>query len=277
MKKIILINALVFLIVLSACYREEDKNDHIINENTSEMSGNEQKEATYMPKEASENEADRSKTPDVPNEEPIVFCGAADPENAVTLSDEQALSYLVLVNRCYRVSDEFEPADLSPVNVESRRVLEGSHHLLRETAARAAEALFQAAEAEDLFLIASSGYRSYEWQTYFYTNAVDTIGLEEARRVSAVPGHSEHQLGLALDVSTRELEGDLIEAFATTPEGMWVNENAHRFGFIISYPQNREAETGFIYEPWHIRFIGVEAATEIFNHEQILEAFLWYE
>jgi len=208
-----------------------------------------------------------------PNE-PITFCGLADPENATELTSEQALSHLALVNRCYRLSSTFTPDDLSPVNVESRRVLEGSHHLLREEAARAAEDLFEAAETDGLFLVASSGFRSYEWQTFFHNNAVSELGLEEARRISAVPGHSEHQLGLALDVSTRELDGGLEQTFSSTPEGQWLNANAHLFGFIISYPEGRDADTGFIYEPWHIRFVGVDAATEIFNNQLILEEFL---
>ena len=208
--------------------------------------------------------------------EPVVFCGnTADPEDAITISDEMALSYLALVNRCYRVSSTFEPEDLSVVNVESVHMHWGPH-LLRETAARAAEELFQAAAENGLVLIATSGHRTHDQQTFFFNNNVNRVGLEEAMRVSAVPGHSEHQLGLALDLTTRELEYDLVEAFASTPEGIWVQENAHHFGFIISYPQGREAETGFIYEPWHIRFVDVEVATEIFNTGQILEEFLWY-
>jgi len=209
-----------------------------------------------------------------PTSEPVAFCGLADPDDAVTISDEQGLSYLALVNRCYRLSSTFIPEDLTPVNVESRRVLEGTHHLLRESAARGVEDLFAAAAADEIYLVASSGFRSYEWQTFFHTNAINDFGLEEAQRFSAVPGHSEHQLGLALDVSTRELDGGLEQSFSHTPEGQWLNANAHLFGFIISYPYGRETDTGFIYEPWHIRFVGVEAATEIFNNEQILEEFL---
>ena len=206
---------------------------------------------------------------------PFVFCGDDDPEHAELLSDEDALSYLALVNRCFRVSSPFSPPDLSDVQVESARVQEGNYHRLRETAARAAEQLFQAATDEGLALIARSGYRSYDLQTFFHSNVVNELGVEEGRRVSAVPGHSEHQLGLALDVSSPEINGDLIEAFSQTTEGRWLNQNAHRFGFIIRYPQNREADTGFIYEPWHIRYVGVDAATEMFISGQILEEFLW--
>ena len=206
--------------------------------------------------------------------EPVEFCGPADPENAMTITDEQAMSYLVLVNNCYRLSRDFTPWDLSPVNVESMHAPTGVH-LLRETPARAAEQLFQAAVADGVFLIATSGYRSYDSQTMFHSNAIRDFGPEEGRRRSAAPGHSEHQLGLALDLSTHELGGRLVQSFIETPEGIWVSQNAHRFGFILSFPYGREADTGIMYEPWHIRYVGVEAATEIFNSGLILEEFLW--
>ena len=207
--------------------------------------------------------------------EPVIYCGLANPENAVLITDEQAMSYLALVNNCYRLTRDFTPRDLSPVNVESMHT-HGGVHQLRETAARAAEQLFQAAAVDGMFLIATSGFRSYESQTMFHNNAIRDFGLLEARRRSAPPGHSEHQLGLALDLSTHELGGDLRQIFIETPQGMWVSQNAHRFGFILSYPYNREADTGIMYEPWHNRYVGVEVATEIFNNNLILEEYLWY-
>ena len=212
---------------------------------------------------------------DYPSIEPIEFCGAADPDNAVILSNDEALSYLALVNRCYRVAREFSPHDLRVVNVESVNA-PGGFHFLRETAASAIEELFQAATAEGLFLQMSSGYRSYDLQTFIYNQAVNHRGIEVARRMIAVPGHSEHQLGLGVDLTTWEIGSGLFWDFAGTAEGVWISENAHHFGFIISYPQGREEDTGFIFEPWHIRYVGVEAATEIFNDGLILEEFLWY-
>jgi LAS superfamily LD-carboxypeptidase LdcB len=212
---------------------------------------------------------------EAPERKPFIFCGDDNPEHAELISDEEALSYLAIVNRCFRVSSEFSPDDLSAVEVKSMRTQDGNYHLLRETAARAAEKLFQAASDEGLTLIARSGYRSYDLQTFFHTNVINELGVEEGRRISAVPGHSEHQLGLALDVSSQTIDGALEEAFSGTPEGMWLGENAYRFGFIIRYPNNREADTGYVYEPWHIRYVGVEAATVMFNSGQILEEFVW--
>ena len=188
------------------------------------------------------------------------------------LSHDESSSYLVLVNRQFRLAHDFTPDDLSIVNVQS---LNGEH-LLRVAAARAAEELFAEATEAGHILLATSGYRSFTIQASIHTHWINILGIEEARRVSARPGYSEHQLGLALDLSTYELGGYLSEDFSQTPEGEWVRYNAHRFGFIIRYPKNREEDTGFSYEPWHIRYVGVEAATEIFNEGYLLEEFLEY-
>ena len=192
------------------------------------------------------------------------------PENyAVMLYQNDALSYLALVNRHFRLSSGFSPEDLSALHVAS---INGTHHM-RYTAARAAEDLFASASEAGHTLWATSGYRSYMTQHHTHNHWISVHGETEARRISARPGHSEHQLGLALDITTPSL-GGLSTAFSSTSEGTWVRYNAHHYGFIVRYPQNREADTGFIYEPWHIRFVGVDAATAIFNSGQILEEFL---
>ena len=202
-------------------------------------------------------------------------CGLADPDEAVVLDDEEALNILTLLNRCQRLSRAFVPPDLSPLDVPTVRVLEGTHHLMRAEAARAAELLFADADAAGLSLVASSAFRSYDWQVFLHENAVAELGVDAARRISAIPGHSEHQLGLALDVSTAELNGALVTEFANTEEGKWLKDNAHRFGFIISYPEGSEPQTSFVYEPWHIRYVGLDAANEIFESGLLFEAWLW--
>jgi len=207
--------------------------------------------------------------PPVANNPPPPPASNIPEDNAVTISNADALSYLALVNRNFRLSSAFSPGDLSTVNVQS---IHGVHSM-RQTAARALENLFQAAADAGHTLVASSGYRSYATQQATHNHWIATMGEAEARRVSARPGHSEHQLGLAMDVTTPSL-GGLSSAFSSTPEGTWVRENAHLFGFIVRYPAGREADTGFIYEPWHLRFIGVDSATQMFGSGLILEQFL---
>jgi len=193
------------------------------------------------------------------------------PEDYSTLIDNShALNYLVLVNRHYRLCQTFSPSDLSIVNVPS---INGMHSL-RNSAARATEDLFNAATLAGHSLVASSGYRSFWTQYSTHNHWINVHGLERARRASARAGHSEHQLGLAIDVTSVAL-GSLSQEFSHTPEGIWIRENAHLFGFIIRYPYGREEETGYMYEPWHLRFIGIESATALFGSGLILEEFLW--
>ncbi|MBQ9263295.1 MAG: M15 family metallopeptidase [Clostridia bacterium] len=167
--------------------------------------------------------------------------------------------YLFLVNRTYSVSSDYEPADLTVPRVKGG----GENTMLRWEAAQALEKMFQAAQEEKGYqLVAISGYRSYGKQFLIHQRKVQNVGKKAALRVSAPAGCSEHQLGLAMDLGCKGSMG-LTERFAKTPEGKWVSENCHRFGFIIRYKAEWEEITGYAYEPWHIRYVGVEHATRI--------------
>lgn len=104
-----------------------------------------------------------------------------------------------------------------------------------------------------------SGYRSFQKQKSIYENYVSRDGKEKADTYSARAGHSEHQTGLAFDLNS------LSTSFANTKEGIWLHHNAHRFGFILRYPEGKKEETGYMYEPWHFRYVGVELATKLYN------------
>ena len=107
---------------------------------------------------------------------------------------------------------------------------------------------------DGIYLEIISGFRSYQTQVYTYNSFVLDRGTELADRVSARPGHSEHQTGLAFDINTT------ANYFADTPEAAWLEEHCAEYGFIIRYPRNKEDVTGYAYEPWHIRYIGKEKA-----------------
>lgn len=145
---------------------------------------------------------------------------------------------------------------------------------MRAEAARALEELFRQAAAEGIELAGVSGYRSYQRQEAIFNYRARERGEEVANRTSARPGQSEHQTGLAMDVSSASVGYALIEDFGNTKEGLWLAENAPRFGFIIRYPKGKEHLTGYSYEPWHIRYVGVEAAQEIAARGLILEEYL---
>lgn len=181
---------------------------------------------------------------------------------------------LVLVNKTNHLPSDYEPADLVVPNVPFPFKEDLPKKKLRAEAAKALEALFAAAEKEGLELYAQSGYRSFERQKAIFAFNAEQRGEEVANRVSARPGESEHQTGLAMDVTCRQVGFDLVEAFADTPEGQWLAANAHTFGFIIRYPKGKEAITGYQYEPWHLRYVGIKAAQEITSRQLTLEEYL---
>lgn len=181
-------------------------------------------------------------------------------------------SLTVLVNKNYRLPDDYEPSDLVVLDVPLyNNDTSNEANYLREEAAVALKELFTAASTQGHKLMARSGYRSYETQATLYNNYVSRDGVESADTYSARPGHSEHQTGLTVDVTADCVDHGLTESFGETPEGQWVADNAHRFGFIIRYPQERVLETGYQYEPWHLRYVGVKFATEIYQQNLILE------
>ncbi|MBR6792131.1 MAG: D-alanyl-D-alanine carboxypeptidase family protein [Ruminococcus sp.] len=129
-------------------------------------------------------------------------------------------------------------------------------------------ALSAAAAAEGLNIWLASGYRDYNYQKRIYNNYSSIYGSETADTFSARPGHSEHQTGLAIDVNS------IDDSFAGTPEAEWLAVHAHEYGFIIRYPKGKEHITGYKYEPWHIRYLGVDTATKVYNSGLTLEEYL---
>ncbi|MFC5124573.1 D-alanyl-D-alanine carboxypeptidase family protein [Pseudoclavibacter helvolus] len=134
-------------------------------------------------------------------------------------------------------------------------------HSLRSEAATAVQTMFAAASAEaGLTLDMTSGYRDYGLQTELYNGYVADLGQEAADLTSARPGYSEHQTGLAADISSQG-EGCVLEqCFSTTAGGQWLAANAHRFGFILRFPDGATATTGYEFEPWHYRYVGAETS-----------------
>ena len=116
-----------------------------------------------------------------------------------------------------------------------------------------------AAKADGLNIYISSGFRLYSYQKTLYNNYVNRDGVVAADTYSARAGHSEHQSGLAFDVNT------INDSFANTEEGKWLNDNCYKYGFILRYPNGKSDETGYQYEPWHFRYVGVELAEKLYN------------
>ncbi|MCH4073165.1 M15 family metallopeptidase [Pseudoramibacter sp.] len=188
-----------------------------------------------------------------------------------TLKDKAAQSGSVeqLVNKTYHLSRDYVPGDLVTLNVQSVRPVQ-----LRKEAAAALTQMFGAAAKEGITLVANSGYRSYEDQEKIFAQHVQTMGEAKANAISSKAGESEHQLGLAVDLTCAEMSGDLQQSFENTAEGKWIAAHAQDYGYIIRFPKGAEAQTGYEYEPWHVRYVGVSLAQKIKKSGLCYEAYL---
>lgn len=186
-------------------------------------------------------------------------------------------SYTVLVNKEYGLPEDYVPDDLVVPNISYPFSYYDEKKLLREVPAAALEELVVAAKEDNVILNGISGYRSYARQKAIYQNNIKTKGLAHTEQYSAKPGYSEHQSGLSIDVSARSNNNALTARFGSTKEGIWLAKNCYKYGFIIRYPKGKEAITGYSYEPWHIRYVGVELATYLTKNNLTLEEYYGYE
>lgn len=171
---------------------------------------------------------------------------------AVTIKPQDGLTIIdgvLIVNKKYSLPSNYNPG----FNATANKAFE----LMRADAAKL-----------NLNIWNQSNFRSYQYQEKLYNDYVARDGKEKADTYSARPGYSEHQTGLTIDMNT------ITDAFGKTKEGKWIRENCHKYGFIVRYPQGKENITGYKYEPWHIRYLGVELATKIYDSGLTLEEYL---
>lgn len=180
---------------------------------------------------------------------------------------------LILVNKSNSLSRNYQPDDLVIPNIRFDNIADDMVQYVRYDAAIALEELFQSAESQGINLIAVSGYRSYSYQDNVYRNEVNTVGRIEADKYVAKAGESEHQTGLSMDILSDEYLS-LDDGFENTIAFSWLEDNMSNFGFILRFPKGKEDITGYSYEPWHIRYVGISAATEIMEEGLTLEEYL---
>lgn len=178
---------------------------------------------------------------------------------------------LIVVNKARSLPGNWKPKDLVTLKVPYQGRSEAKY--MRKEAADKLTALFAKAKKNKINITAVSGFRSYELQKVIYAKNVTKLGEEIACMISALSGRSEHQTGLAIDISSKAMGYTLNQSFGTTREGKWIKENCAEFGFIIRYPKGKEAITGYTYEPWHLRYIGKEVAAEITSKGTTLEEY----
>lgn len=180
--------------------------------------------------------------------------------------------YLLLVNREHSLEENYEPDDLVIPNIPLQTSSDMTAHVRYQVSVEL-ENMFNDAKKDHINLIGISGYRSCDYQTIVYNDAVANDGAIAADNYVAHPGHSEHQTGLAIDVLSDEYN-NLDEGFENTESFKWLSENISNYGFIIRYPKGKEDITGYSYEPWHLRYVGKNAAKEINDNQLTLEEYL---
>ena len=208
--------------------------------------------------------------------------------------DTKEEKYLVLANKTIAVGADFLPEDIEPV--DTKYTLYGKEISLAGNARIAAVAMIEEMWAEGIRNVyITSGYRSYSYQESLFNTYLakekaahpswsDQEVREAVLKYSAAPGTSEHQTGLCIDLfvspGMKELENYGSEGqyddigFAETEAFVWLKQNAHKFGFILRYPEDKVATTGYAYESWHYRFVGIDAASQIFEEKITLEEYL---
>lgn len=168
-------------------------------------------------------------------------------------NDGDNLSLLFLIDKTHKVGADEVPRDMIHLESNENYSVNKNNLNLRRPAYEALGVMAAAAKKDGVNLTVSSTYRSYEYQKNLFDYWVRVDGLEEAERESARPGTSQHQLGCAMDFAPVD------DAFAETPGGAWVYKHAAEYGWSLSFPKNYEDITGYRWESWHFRFIGVEA------------------
>lgn len=164
---------------------------------------------------------------------------------------------LMINNKTYKLPEDYVPDDLVVIK---NWYSYGNNPKLRAEPYEKFIEMFNKAKEEGLTIIINSSYRSYKYQEDLYNGYLKQNGQEETDAYAARPGHSEHQTGLTIDVTTYGANADTFEK---TNEYKWLQNNAHKYGFILRYPKDKEYITGYKYESWHYRYVGVEAATII--------------
>lgn len=183
---------------------------------------------------------------------------------------------LVLVNKEYKLPSTYAPKDLVHANTSGIRVTTVHSYQVRSIIINDLKRLNEEAKKEGINLSMISGYRAYGTQanTYNYWVNVNGGNIDVVDQISARPGHSQHQLGTTVDFSSSEIGDRLGSEFDNTKASKWLEKNAWKYGFVISYPKGYESTTGYSYESWHYRYIGRENAKEMVDSGKILEVWL---
>ncbi len=180
---------------------------------------------------------------------------------------------LIIVNKYNYLDESFSPEDLVTISTKYSWGSPGTHTIRKEVF-DAFLKMHEDANQNGIYLMVNSSYRDFNSQTIVYNNYLKNHGEAYADKYAARPGYSEHQTGLALDIFS--IDGALRNTFKDTPAYAWLKDNSYKYGFIIRYPEGKEDITGFSFEPWHYRYVGIDAAKYIYENDITLEEYYVY-
>ena len=190
-----------------------------------------------------------------------------------TYPTDTKLDTSMLVNKYYYLSEDYVPDDLVTVS-QTYSWGEAGSQRVREIVYNAFLDMWNVANDAGYYLMINSSYRTYQDQESVYNNYRNTSGQTYADSIAARPGYSEHQTGLAIDIFSRTNTSSAT--FASSEEASWLKENAYKYGFILRYPEGKEDITGTTYEAWHYRYVGVDIATYIYEHNITFDEYYAY-
>jgi len=180
-------------------------------------------------------------------------------------------SIWALANKTHVLPIDYIPNSLKIPNVSTRTDKSNDERSVRSELETPLIDMFAAANAYSYQLMIGSGYRSAALQKIYYDSLASSVGETAANQAIALPGQSEHQTGLAVDISTISRNCYLDNCFADTSDGKWLVENSYKFGFILRYPEDKVAITGYQYESWHFRYVGIDLATALHDSKLTLD------
>ena len=174
-------------------------------------------------------------------------------------------SIWALISKTHPISIDYVPELLKIPDVATRTDKSDDERSVRSDIETSLKDMFTAANNTGNQLMIGSGYRSAALQQIYLNSAASSVGITAANQSIALPGQSEHQTGLAVDISTVSRNCYLDTCFADTSDGQWLVYNSYKYGFILRYPSGKESITGYQYEPWHFRYVGIDLATALHN------------
>ena len=245
---------------------DKDNEENIVNKNEEKKENEFEKISYYRPENLNRYLEYQEKNKDYDKEKVVTYVNIGLDKEFYSFVKDADMSYgnLILMNKYNKLKEDYTPSDLE--EIDSKYFINGNTLVrkLKKEAKEAFEMLSEDSINNGTPVYGQSAFRPYEMQESLYNSAVANYGQKQADIDTARPGFSEHQTGLAIDVSSTK--GGNMLYFDSSKSFDWMNENAHKYGFILRYEEDKTDITGFMYESWHYRYVGIDVATDMYEN-----------